>query len=93
MVTDDGIGKCLNAENGEVIWQGRIGSGFSASPLYADGRIYFFDEKGVSTVIEPGPKMHVIAENTLDDGIMGTPAISGKAVFVRTKTSLYRIEK
>lgn len=93
MSTDDGIARCLKAEDGEAVWQGRIGKGFSASPLYADGRLYFFDEKGVSTVIQPGDTMQVLAENTLDDGCMGTPAISGKAIFVRTKTSLYRIEE
>ncbi len=93
MVSDDGIARSLRAEDGETVWQGRMGTGFSASPLSADGHVYFFDEKGVSTVITPGETMQVVSENTLDDGIMGTPAIVGKAIFLRTKTHLYRIEK
>ena len=93
MVSDTGIACCVKAESGEQLWQGRIGAGFSASPLYADGHVYFFDERGMSTVLQPGSTMQVISENTLDAGIMATPAISGKALFVRTKTHLYRVEK
>ena len=93
MASDDGIGRCVRAEDGEMVWQGRVGTGFSASPLYADGHIYFFDQKGLSTVLTPGETLKVAAENSLDDGCMGTPAIVGKALFVRTKTHLYRIEK
>ncbi len=93
MVSDDGIARCLRAEDGEAVWQGRVGTGFSASPLLADGHVFFFDEKGVSTVLTPGETMKVVAENTLDEGCMGTPAIVGKAMFLRTKTHLYRIEK
>jgi outer membrane protein assembly factor BamB len=93
MSSDDGLARCVRAADGEMVWQGRIGTDYSASPLFADGRIYFFDEKGTSTVIAPGDSMKVLAENHLDDGCMGTPAISGKALFVRTKTSLYRIEQ
>ena len=93
MVSDDGVARCLRAETGEAIWQGRVGTGFSASPLMADGHVFFFDEKCVSTVLSPGDTMKVVAENTLDEGCMGTPAIVGKAMFLRTKTHLYRIEK
>ena len=92
MASDDGIGRCVKAEDGSLVWQGRVGAAFSASPLYADGHVYFFDEKGLSTVIEPGMTLKVLAENSLAEGCMGTPAISGKALFVRTKRALYRIE-
>ena len=93
MVSDDGIARCLRAEDGETVWQGRVGTGFSASPLLADGHVFFFDQKSVSTVLNPGETMQVLAENALDEGCMGTPAIAGKSIFLRTKTHLYRIEK
>jgi hypothetical protein len=93
MVTDVGIAQYVRAEDGEQLWQHRIGATYSASPLYADGLIWCFDEKGSAFVIRPGEKPDIVAENHLDDGCMGTPAIAGKALFVRTKTSLYRIEK
>jgi hypothetical protein len=43
-------------------------------------------------VLATGRKAKVIAVNKLDAGCMATPAIAGKALFIRTKKSLYRIE-
>jgi outer membrane protein assembly factor BamB len=93
MVTDDGIARCVRASDGEVLSQARVGVGFSASPLEAEGHVYFFDQKNVSKVMKADDKMTLIAENYLDDGCMGTPAIAGRAIFLRSKTHLYRIEK
>jgi outer membrane protein assembly factor BamB len=93
MVTDAGIAHYVKAEDGSPVWSKRIGTTFSASPLFADGRIWCFDEKGTGIVIKPADTPEVVAENQLGDGCMGTPAISGRALFVRTKTHLYRIEK
>jgi len=85
---------CLNGKTGQVIWRGRLGGSFSASPITAPGRIYFFDDRGKATVIAPGgSEMKVLATNKLDSGCMASPAVSGNAMFVRTKTHLYRIEK
>ena len=54
VVTDNGIASCLDARTGAVHWQQRLGNSFSASPVFADGRIYFLDEDGRTTVIKPG---------------------------------------
>jgi hypothetical protein len=67
-------------------------SDVAASPLAAEGRIYFCDAKGKTTVIAPGDSFQVLAENALADGCMASPAVVGKALILRTKTSLYRIE-
>lgn len=61
--------------------------------MYADGRIYLFDQQGTSLVLKPGRKLEVLATNTLAGGFMASPAISGKAFFLRTKTHLYRVEE
>jgi hypothetical protein len=58
-----------------------------------DGRVYFFNEKGQATVIKPGRAFERLAANNLDAGFMATPAVTGRAFIVRTKTHLYRIEK
>jgi outer membrane protein assembly factor BamB len=92
MVDDGGVGACVDATTGEETWSARIGGDFSASPIYADGRIYFFDQSGKSTVIEAALKHRVLAVNQLDEGCMASPAVSGRALYVRTKTHLYRIE-
>ncbi len=92
-VNDSGIASCLNAESGSEIWKHRLATDFAASPLYADGRIYFFDAKGACNVVAPEDTYHELAENKLDAGCMASPAVVGKALIVRTKTSLYRIEE
>jgi len=60
--------------------------------LLADGRVYFFSEDGKTIVVEAGRTFKVLAENTLGDGFMASPAIAGKAFFVRSHSHLYRIE-
>ncbi|MGH7944575.1 MAG: PQQ-binding-like beta-propeller repeat protein [Opitutaceae bacterium] len=92
---DTGVVSCLEAKTGELVWRERLpGSGnHSTSPVYADGRIYFFNENGHCPVIEAGRQFKVLAENKLDGGFMASPAIAGKALYVRSKTHLYRLEK
>jgi outer membrane protein assembly factor BamB len=92
MLEDGGVASCLEAKTGNQIWQERIGGNYSASPVGAEGRIYFFSEDGKTTVIEASRQFKVLATNQLPDGFMASPAISGKALFLRTKTHLYRIE-
>jgi outer membrane protein assembly factor BamB len=94
MINDTGVGRCFEAKTGKSIWQKRLTATCNASPIYADGRIYIFSDQGQSIVIKPGDaEPEILATNTLEAGCMATPAISGKAIFIRTKTHLYRIEK
>ncbi len=83
---------CIEAATGQVVWTERIGGKYAASPIYADGRLYFFDQQGTTTVIKPGRTLQVLATNALASGFMASPAVSGKAIFLRTKTHLNRIE-
>ena len=62
------------------------------SPIDADGKVYFCNQTGLTTIIATGKEFKILGENQLADGIMGSPAVSGKALFIRTKTNLYRIE-
>lgn len=92
MIGDTGIASCIDAKTGEQVWQQRIGGEYSASPVYADGRLWFFSEDGKTTVLKPGRTFELLAENRLADGFMASPAIAGRAFFLRTRTHLYRIE-
>jgi outer membrane protein assembly factor BamB len=92
VVNDNGVVTCLDAKSGAEVWTGRVSDTYSASPITAGGRIYFFSEDGKATVIEAGRAFKVLAENTLADGFMATPAIDGSALYVRTKSHLYRIQ-
>ena len=93
MVSDTGIVSCLDVQTGETRWAHRVEERHSASPLYADGRIYLFDEDGHSHVLAADPdEFRLLARNQLDAGCMASPAVHGDALVVRTKTHLYRIE-
>lgn len=92
MTDDGGIASCVEAKTGAEVWRERVGGNYSASPLYADGRIYFFNEEGKTTIIAAGRQFKVLAENQLGDGFMAAPAVAGKALYLRSRTHLYRIE-
>jgi outer membrane protein assembly factor BamB len=92
LVSDDGIVNCIDAKDGEPVWQKRIGGAFSASPIFGDGKIYFCDREGQTTIIKPGRKFEAVSTNTLDDGMMASPAVDGRALILRSKSHLYRIE-
>ena len=93
MIEDSGILTCLEAKTGETIWRERIGGEFSASPVVADGRIYVCDQQGTTTAFKPGREYRRLAANRLDAGCMASPAVVGKAIYLRTETHLYRIER
>ncbi len=92
MVDDSGVAACVEALTGEEVWRERLGGNFSASPIHAAGRIYFLDEDGKTTVVKAGRKFEVLAINELENGFMASPAVSGDALFLRTRTHIYRIE-
>ena len=92
VVSDTSTASCLDAKTGAQVWEQRLGGNFSASPIIADGKIYFFSEEGKASVITPGRTFNLIATNELGERIMASPAVSGNALFLRTDKALYRIE-
>jgi outer membrane protein assembly factor BamB len=85
---DNGVLSCLDARTGERQYKTRIGaggSGFSSSPVAADGKIYFASEFGDVHVIKAGPEFEELAVNELDEIHMSTPAISDGVLFFRTR--------
>jgi outer membrane protein assembly factor BamB len=93
LVNDQGTAFCIEAKTGEVVGRQRLGGEYSASPIYADGRLYFFGHNGATTVIQPGRECKVLGVNRLEGRVMATPAVVGNALVVRTETHLYRIGK
>jgi outer membrane protein assembly factor BamB len=93
MVDDGGVATCIESKTGKELWRERVGGNYSASPMFAEGRVYFFNEEGKATVIEASREFKPIATNQLGDGFMASAAVDGKAMFLRTKTALYRVEK
>jgi outer membrane protein assembly factor BamB len=92
-IDDNGVATCWEAMTGTVVWSERIGGHYSASPLTAGGCIYAFSEEGKTTVLATGRQFKKLAESQLGDGFMASPAVSGNALFLRSRTHLYRVEE
>src|SRR6185369_15874294 len=93
MVSDAGIASCLNGATGEAYWSERLGGNFSASPVTAEGRIYFVNEAGVTFVVQSDKKFELVAKNDLGERSLASPAVDESAIFIRTETKLWRIGK
>ncbi|MHC4623476.1 MAG: outer membrane protein assembly factor BamB family protein [Planctomycetota bacterium] len=92
-VSDNGMASCFDAITGSRYWQEKIGGSFSASPVAAHNRIYITTEKGKTFVIRANTKFKILAENDLRERALASPAVSGRALFIRTESHLYRIEE
>ena len=93
VINDGGILTCLNARDGEVLWRSRLEGEYSSSPTFADGKLYFSNHSGKTTVIQPGISIKILAENQLDDGHMASFVPLRASFLIRTEKALYRIEK
>jgi outer membrane protein assembly factor BamB len=93
IIRDNGTVFCLDAKTGKEIWGGqRIKPGaYSSSPVLADGKIYATSEDGVTTVLKAGPEFAVLAENSLADYCLSSPAVSDGQIFIRTDGFLFAI--
>ncbi|MGE3806173.1 MAG: PQQ-binding-like beta-propeller repeat protein, partial [Gemmataceae bacterium] len=93
MVNDNGFASCYEAKTGEQMWKERLGRHHSASPVLAEGRLYFIDDDGQTFVLEASPKFKQIVRNDLEDEAYASPAISQGQMFIRTLHHLYCIGK
>ncbi|TLD68851.1 serine/threonine protein kinase [Phragmitibacter flavus] len=89
MVADNGLVTCADAMSGKVHWQERVARQTSASPLYADGKIYVQDESGGGYVLEAGKKFKLLGTNDLDDRSLASPAVVGNRLLIRTQQALW----
>jgi len=92
LIGDKGIATCLDAKTGAIHWTERLPGNYYASPLFADGRIYFFNREGRSTAIAPSKTFYMLGTGQLDGPICASPAAIGQALYIRTEKSLYRVE-
>ncbi len=91
MISDNGIATCFDAKSGKVHWQQRLSGTFSASPTFADGRIYFQNEDGETVVIAPGKEFRKLATNQIDGQTLASMAVSDGQILLRSATHLYAI--
>lgn len=92
LVADDrGTANCFDTQTGDRYWQARLGNGFHASLVYANGLVYFVAKNGKGKVVRPGKKLEVVAENDLGEYVSASPAVSNGQMIIRTEESLFCI--
>ncbi len=92
-VSDNGVAKCYDAHTGHQKWKKRLPGDYKASPIAAEGRIYFLNMQGVATVVAASERFSKLSENILDDETTASPAVSGGRIYVRGKKFLYALGK
>ncbi|MEZ6070622.1 MAG: PQQ-binding-like beta-propeller repeat protein [Pirellulales bacterium] len=93
VVSHGGVATCLDATTGEPVWKKRIEGKYSASAFSAGGRVYFFNEDAICTVVKAARQFEVLSINQLaEEQLMASPAVAGDSLFVRTENHLYRID-
>ncbi|MEM9284153.1 MAG: PQQ-binding-like beta-propeller repeat protein [Verrucomicrobiota bacterium] len=90
---DKGILTCFDAASGKVHYRERLDGrgGYSASPVYASGHLFFHNGEGTTTVIKPGPQFQKIAENEIGEFGLSSFAVVSDGFIVRTEEHLLRI--
>lgn len=91
MLSDNGILNCIEVTSGKKLWREQMGGNCIASPIHDGEKVYIFALSGKTTVLRAGRTFDKLAENTLESGLMASPAITGDRLILRTKTHLYSI--
>jgi len=94
VLANNGVLDAYELETGKEVYRQRlplVGSGYSASPVAADGKIYLSNEDGEMLVIEAGSTFKLIATNSIGEMLMATPALSEGVMYVRALSTLFAI--
>ena len=96
MLANNGVLDAYDPVTGKEVYRQRlplVGSGYSASPVGADGKIYLSNEDGEILVIEAGPTFKLVATNSMGETLMATPALSEGVMYVRASSTLFAVGK
>ena len=90
-VLNNGVVNSVNVKTGEEVWKDRIEGTFTASPIAANGVVYFFNEEGDCYVVKASDTFELVSKNHLAEGMRASPAAADGHLFLRTFTRLYSI--
>lgn len=93
MISNNGVARCLDARTGQLKWKERLRGEYRASPLVAEGRVYFLNMVGRTTVVSASPRFDRLTENQLHDRTLASPAVSDGKIFIRGHKWLYCLRK
>lgn len=94
VLSNNGVLDAYDLRTGAEVYRQRlptVGSGFSASPVAADGKLYLSNEDGEMLVVAAGRKFEHLATNPLGELLMATPALSDGVMYVRSSRSLFAV--
>jgi outer membrane protein assembly factor BamB len=90
-ITRDNILHCMEASSCTIVWLRRLSGTHSASPVFADGRIYVLSEEGGTLVLRPGPRYDEVARNSIDETCLASMAVSQGQFYIRSSEHLFCI--
>ena len=93
VVSDAGVACCYRAKDGQLMWQERLPGEHHASVVSAEGLVHFLSDRGITTIVRPGPTFDVLAKNDLGEHCFASPAISNGQIFIRSAEHLFAIGK
>lgn len=94
VLANNGLLDAYDLRTGDEVYRQRlplVGSGFSASPVAADGKLYLSNEDGEILVVSAGRKFESLATNSMGELLMATPALSEGVMYVRSSQSLFAV--
>lgn len=92
LVGDDGLATCRDVKTGKQRWAERLGRvKHHASPVAAEGRIYYTNDRGVTWVVKAGPQFEIVSENEMGENVYSSMALSRGQILLRTVKHLYCI--
>ena len=94
-VTDSGgIVRCLDPRTGDEIWRKRINGNHWASPIYANGKLYFSSKEGDVAVLKAGREMpESVVKSRMNASFIASPAVAGASLILRSTTHLYCLQE
>jgi outer membrane protein assembly factor BamB len=90
-LADNGVLSAYDAKTGAVVYQQRLPTSFSASPVAADGKLYLASEDGDVFVVKTGRQYELLSRNTMGQPLMATPALSEGMLILRGENAIYAI--
>jgi len=91
VLADNGVLSAYDAKTGQNIYQQRLPTSFSASPVAADGKLYLLSEDGDVFVVKTGRQYELISRNTMNQPLMATPALSEGMLIMRGENTIYAL--
>lgn len=92
LASRSGVLTCGDAATGDLLWQLRLTGTFWATPIVSNGHLYCVNHDGKVLVVDlSGQKGKLVATNDLGEQFLGSPAVAGDALYLRSDKHLWKI--